>query len=74
LLQSANSDSKVPVLASFVSPWLLASGTVFDVECRNPNTGDGAFLAVTPNTGGKSVSELKDFFFVDNLIGPKSRV
>jgi hypothetical protein len=73
LLQSADSNNKVPVLATFVSPWPLASGTVFDVECRNPKTGDGAFLAVTSNTEGKSVSDLRDSFFVDQLIGPTGR-
>lgn len=35
------------VLVSFVSPWKLETGPVFDVECRDGKTGDGAFLAVT---------------------------
>lgn len=62
------------MLASFVSPWPLASGTVFDVECRNPSTGDGAFLAVTSTIpGGKAVSDLEDSFFVNQLIGPTGR-
>jgi len=63
----------VPVLASFVSPWALAEGTVFDVECRSPNTGDAAFLAVTPSTSGKSLNDLKDTFFVNALTGPTGR-
>lgn len=66
-------SSKMPVLASFQAPWPLASGTVFDVECRNPNTGDGSFLAVTGNTGGKPLSELPDSFFLESLISPTSR-
>ena len=73
LVQEAGSKDLVPVLASFVSPWSLAEGTVFDVECRNPKTGDGAFLAVSPSTGGKSLSELKDSFFVNSLVGPTGR-
>lgn len=66
-------SSKVPVLASFVSPWPLATGTVFDVECRDPKTGDGVFLAVSGDTGGRSVAELTDAFFVDTLFGPTGR-
>lgn len=74
LVQSSSSSSDmVPVLASYSSPWQLATGTVFDVECRDAKTGDGAFLAVTPNTKGKVLSELKDSFFVNNLVGPTGR-
>lgn len=65
--------TKIPVFASFQSPWPLASGTVFDVECRNPKTGDGTFLAVTGNTGGKSIRDLPDSFFLESLISPTSR-
>lgn len=73
ILVKSTSGDRVPVLASFVSPWPVASGTVFDVECRNPKTGDGSFLAVTSNTKGKSIGELKDSFFVDQLIAPTGR-
>ena len=73
LVKGSGSDNMIPVLASFVSPWSLAEGTVFDVECRNPSTGDGAFLAVTPVTGGKSLIDLKDSFFVNALTGPTGR-
>jgi hypothetical protein len=65
--------SKIPVVASFVSPWPLATGSVFDVECRNPKTGDGTFLAVTENTKGMVLSELPDTFFLQSLISPTSR-
>lgn len=68
-----NVGSKISVLASFQSPWPLASGSVFDVECRNPSTGDGSFLAVTGNTGGKGISDLPDSFFLESLIAPTSR-
>merc|ERR1711990_147851 len=44
-----------------------------DVECRDGKSGDGAFLAVTTNVGGKSVSELGDSFFLDNLLAPTGR-
>jgi hypothetical protein len=82
LLQSSNNaNEKVVVVTSFVSPWPLASGSVFDVECRNVNTGDGAFLAVTPtiptasgNAAAASlIQTLPESFFVNALIGPTGR-
>lgn len=74
LLKSKDNPSeKVPVLASFSSPWPLATGTVFDVECRNANTGEGAFMAVTLPIGSKKIGELTDAFFVDELTRPTGR-
>jgi len=75
LLQSGSSsdDKMVPILASFSSPWPLATGSVFDVECRDPKTGDGAFLQVTSNVKGRSLSQLDDSFFVDSLVAPTGR-
>lgn len=67
-----NSNEKVPVLASYASPWPLATGTVFDVECRDSN-GDAAFLSVTSDTGGKDIDLLKDSFFVNQLFSPTGR-
>ena len=71
LLQS--STGNVPVLASFVAPWPLASGTVFDVECRNPSTGDGAFLAVSSKVSTSNIQDVKDTWLVDQLMGPTGR-
>lgn len=73
LVKDASSNDMIPVLASFVSPWSLAEGTVFDVECRNPATGDGAFLAVSSPTNGQALLELPDSFFVNELIKPTGR-
>ena len=74
LLDSSNpSEGKVPFLASYSSPWPLAKGTVFDVECRDAKTGDGVFLAVTTDTGGKSLSDLQDSFLVNQLFAPTGR-
>ena len=78
LLQSKTKDpntknTQIPVFASFQSPWPIASGSVFDVECRNPKTGDGSFLAVTGTTNGKTLRELPDSFFLETLISPTSR-
>ena len=61
------------VLISFVSPWKLETGPVFDVECRDGKTGDGAFLAVTQSTEGKSLSQLPDSFFLSRLFDPTGR-
>jgi len=73
LLQSSGS-SNVPVMISFRSEkWPLATGSIFDVECRDANSGDSAFLAVTPNTNGKSLAELDDSFVVDAVFSPFGR-
>ena len=60
-------------MASYSSPWPLATGSVFDVECRDLNTGEAAFLAVSPPLGGKSLDALKDSFFVKELTKPTGR-
>lgn len=73
IMMSASGNEKVPILASYSSPWPLAVGTVFDVECRDPATGDGAFLAVTSKIGGKSIGDLKDSFFLNDLFSPTGR-
>jgi hypothetical protein len=46
---------------------------VYDVECRDAITGDGAFLAVSPDVGGKSLDDMKDSFIVKSLFGPTGR-
>jgi hypothetical protein len=73
LLKGTESKEFVPVVAAFSSPWQLATGMVFDVECRDPSTGDGAFLAVSPDVGGKSLADLKDAFFVKSLFSSTGR-
>jgi hypothetical protein len=75
LLASSNRNEKVIVFASFVAPWPLASADFFDVECRNADTGDGAFLAVAPPTIPPTVSmeSLPDAFLVNALMGPTGR-
>lgn len=72
ILKGSRGD-RVPVLASYESPWPLATGTVFDVECRDPATGDSAFLVVTDNTNGKDLTQLPDSFFVDDLFANTGR-
>ena len=64
------SSDPTPVLATFSSPWPLATGTVFDVECRDASSGDGAFLTVAKGKDGKSVEDLSKSFFTDSLFKP----
>jgi len=63
----------IAILASFMSPYKLETGPVFDVECRDGKTGDGAFMAVTESTNGKSLAELPSEFFLDRLFNPTGR-
>mmetsp|Transcript_12374 Transcript_12374/g.35391 ORF Transcript_12374/g.35391 Transcript_12374/m.35391 type:complete len:310 (+) Transcript_12374:25-954(+) len=67
------SSDPIPVLATFSSPWPLATGTVFDVECRDASSGDGAFLTVAKGKDGQSVEDLSKSFFVDNLFKSTGR-
>lgn len=65
--------SPTSVLVSFNAPYKLEKGSVFDVECRDGKTGDGAFLAVTESTAGKSIDDLPSSFFLDRLFDPTGR-
>jgi len=60
------------VLVSFQSPWPLAKGSVFDVECRDKN-GDNAFLSVTEKTDGKKLEDVPASFYLDQLFAPTGR-
>ena len=62
-----------PVFVSFESPWTVAKGAVFDVECRDGKTGDGAFVAVTESTQGKALADLPNDFFLKRLFDPTGR-
>lgn len=66
------STSATPVVASFTSPWPLATGSVFDVECRDGKTGDGVFLSVTGSLT-KSIEDTPSKFFTDELFKPTGR-
>lgn len=66
-------DNLMAVVTSFQSPWPLATGAVYDVECRDSKTGDGAFLAVSPSITGGSLADVKDQFFIKSLFGPRGR-
>jgi len=62
-----------PVFVSFESPWTVAKGAVFDVECRDGKTGDGAFVAVTESSQGKALADLPNDFFLKRLFDPTGR-
>jgi len=69
----STNDSLLPVVTTFSSPWPLATGNVFDIECRDGETGDAAFIAVTPNVGEKSLEQLTDSFFSQSIFSPTGR-
>jgi hypothetical protein len=46
---------------------------VYDVECRDASTGDGAFLSVTKKVGGKPIDQVKDTFILDSLFKADGR-
>lgn len=52
---------------------IVATGSVYDVECRDAQSGDGAFLAVSPDIGDKSLVDIQDSFFVKALFSPTGR-
>lgn len=66
------SSDPTPVLATFSSPWSLAKGGLFDVECRDAKTGDGAFLTVAP-AKGKGLADMPKSFFTDALFSSTGR-
>lgn len=67
------SSDPTPVLATFSSPWPLAKGGLFDVECRDSKTGDGAFMTVASAKGKGSISELPKTFFTESLFSSTGR-
>mmetsp|Transcript_92133 Transcript_92133/g.187529 ORF Transcript_92133/g.187529 Transcript_92133/m.187529 type:complete len:306 (-) Transcript_92133:269-1186(-) len=69
----SSSDDMMAVVTSFQSPWPLATGAVYDVECRDTKTGDGAFLAVSPPITVGSLADVKDQFLIKSLFGPRGR-
>lgn len=73
ILLNANSDDPTAVLTTFSSPWSLAKGGLFDVECRDAQTGDSAFLSVSGKAKGKTVEELPSSFFLNNLFSSTGR-
>ena len=73
IVVNGNTGEKMAVFVSYSSPWPLAEGPFYDVECRNPKTSDGAFVQVTTNVGGKSIADLDNAFILKNLLAPSGR-
>lgn len=67
------STDPTPILATFSSPWPLAKGALFDVECRDAKTGDGAFLTVAPAKGKGSLADLPKSYFTEALFSKTGR-
>lgn len=67
------SSDPIAVLASFTSPWPLAKGSLFDVECREASSGDGAFLTVAKMKSSSSIGDLPKTFFSDAIFSPTGR-
>lgn len=73
IVVNAANDEKMAVFVSYSSPWPLAEGSFYDIECRNQKTSDGAFVQVTSNVGGKSISDIDNSFILENLLAPTGR-
>jgi len=73
IVVGSTSSDPISLVTSYISPWSLASGTVFDVECRDAKTGDGAFLAVTEGTKGKLLTDIPSSFFLEQIMKPTGR-
>lgn len=73
LVKDASSGDMIPVVTTFTSPWTLMTGGLYDVETRDSETGDAAFLAVSPSVGGSSLADIKDAFFAKALFSQTGR-
>lgn len=73
VLLGAESSDPTAALVTFTSPWSLAKGSLFDVECRNAEGGDSSFLSLTGKANGKSVESLPTAFFTKSLFSPTGR-
>jgi len=73
LLNDKDTNDLIAVLVTFSSPWPIATGSVFDLECRDSKTGDGAFLSLSDKASGKSIQDLSDSFFLNKLFSPSGR-
>lgn len=75
ILVKGDEQNQVPIFVSFRSEeWPLAKGLYYDVECRDPKTGDGVFLAATPALAkGQGLEDISDSFLIDSLFSPTGR-
>mmetsp|Transcript_28828 Transcript_28828/g.59954 ORF Transcript_28828/g.59954 Transcript_28828/m.59954 type:complete len:321 (+) Transcript_28828:151-1113(+) len=73
IVVNGSDGEKMAVFVGYSSPWPLAEGPFYDIECRNQKTSDGAFVQVTSNTGGKSIDSIENSFLLENLLAPSGR-
>lgn len=73
IVVNGSNGEKMAVFVSYSSPWPLEEGPFYDIECRNKKTSDGAFVQVTTNVGGKTISDIDNSFLLDNLLAPSGR-
>ena len=46
---------------------------MFDIECRDASTGDGAFLSLSGKTKGVPIADLPNSFFLDKIFASNGR-
>lgn len=73
IVMNPQSKDPIAILTSFTSPWPLAKGSVFDIECRDASTGDGAFLSLSGKTKGVPIADLPNSFFLDKIFASNGR-
>lgn len=73
IVVNGRDGEKMAVFVSYSSPWPLAEGPYYDIECRNQRTSDGAFVQVTTDVKGKTISDIDSSFILENLLAPSGR-
>jgi hypothetical protein len=74
IVESSSDGNPMAVAVTFTSPWPLATGTVYDVECRDSKTGDDVFLSVSPILPpSTTLSTLPTSFLLERLFSPTGR-
>eukprot|EP00751_Fragilariopsis_kerguelensis_P033938 CAMPEP_0170974266 /NCGR_PEP_ID=MMETSP0735-20130129/47272_1 /TAXON_ID=186038 /ORGANISM="Fragilariopsis kerguelensis, Strain L26-C5" /LENGTH=304 /DNA_ID=CAMNT_0011395495 /DNA_START=51 /DNA_END=962 /DNA_ORIENTATION=+ len=69
ILTNDSNGENMATLIQYNSPWPLATGGFYDIECRDSKTSDGAFVQVTPKiVGKKSLDEIP--FILDCVFAP----
>jgi len=72
ILTNDTTGDNMATLIQYTSPWPLATGGFYDIECRDSKTSEGAFVQVTPKiVGKKSLDEIP--FILDCVFAPSGR-
>merc|ERR1712129_119672 len=75
LVLTPKDQPKTISVITFQSPWPLAKGSVFDIECRDGNTGDNAYVTVSNNLSLKknSVGQVSNSFLLEEVFSSTGR-